>query len=217
MYAVGARVHVPGGAFPGVDETIASVTGVTREELLHLERRADGTYTMVYHLTLDDPDRLEDVLASDDEVIHAEILDAGGRWYCFVHVTEPDEFFDLIGIADEHALVIERPIQFVDGGIQITVAGQSESLQAAFEKAAEAVDVRVEWSGGYDPAEPDVLARLTERQREAIQAAYDLGFYEKPRRATYEEIADALECAPSTANELLRRAETTIVAAVLDE
>ncbi|MDZ7730630.1 MAG: helix-turn-helix domain-containing protein [Natrialbaceae archaeon] len=91
-----------------------------------------------------------------------------------------------------------------------------ESLQAAFEEAAEAIDVDVEWSGGYDPAGSDVLSRLTSRQREAIQTAYELGFYEKPRRTSYEEIADALECAPSTANELLRRAETAIVSSVLE-
>jgi predicted DNA binding protein len=61
----------------------------------------------------------------------------------------------------------------------------------------------------------DAFARLTERQQEALVRAYELGYYETPRSVSFEEVAAELDCASSTANELLRRAEATVVEAVL--
>jgi predicted DNA binding protein len=56
---------------------------------------------------------------------------------------------------------------------------------------------------------------LTDCQRTALEPAHDLGFYETPRTVTYDDIAAELGCAPTTANELLRRAESRIVEALL--
>ena len=216
MQAVRLRLRIPGGAFPGVDEALAAADGLRREQLIHFEWLTDGSYTLLYRLTVDDHDVVDAVLADHSDVLTYEHTESGGHRYCFVHVVERDYLSDLLEIVDEHALVVDRPIRFVDGGIALTVAGPAGSLQEAFHTATDEVRAEVEWSGEYDPAVEDALSKLTSRQREAIQTAYDLGFYEKPRRTSYEEIAAELECAPSTANELLRRAETVVVGAVLD-
>lgn len=216
MQAVRLRLNVPDGSFPGVDTALARTDGVDREQLIHFEWLTDGSYTLLYRLGGNDAAAVDGVLADHPDVLTYEVHESGGRWYCFVHVTERDYLSDLLEIVDEHALVIDRPIQFVDEGVALTVAGPASALRGAFRDATDLVRVEVRWSGEYEPGVADALTQLTSRQREAIRTAYDLGFYEKPRQTSYEEIANALGCAPSTANELLRRAETAVVGAVLD-
>lgn len=216
MQAARFRLRVPGGSFPGVDRLLARADGVEREQLVHFEWLNDDTYLLLYRLRLDDPASVEGVLAEHPEVLASDLRESGEDWYCFVHVTERDFLSELLAIADEHALIIDRPVRFVPEGVALTVAGTAEGLRDAFQAATDTVSIDVEWSGEYDPGVTDALRQLTPRQREALRTAYDLGFYENPRRSDYEELAEALECAPSTANELLRRAETAVVGAVLE-
>ena len=52
---------------------------------------------------------------------------------------------------------------------------------------------------------------IADRQLEVFRTAVESGYYEIPRRATHEEIADSLECAPSTVDEHLRKAESRVL------
>lgn len=52
---------------------------------------------------------------------------------------------------------------------------------------------------------------LTATQRRAIRTAWEHGYYEIPREATLEEIADELGYAVSTVSDLLRRGQATLV------
>ena len=209
------------GAFPGVDRALASADGFAREQLLNLEWRADHSSALLYRIAgragTDARAAVESVLDDHPEVRHHEVVDAGaGTVYAFVHVSEREPLSELLAIVERHALLLDLPFTFTEAGVSVTVAGDAEALQRAFAEASDTIDVDVEWSGGYRPESSAPLARLTDRQREALQVAYDEGFYRTPRAVTHEEIAEALDCAPSTANELLRRAEATLVGAVLD-
>jgi len=53
--------------------------------------------------------------------------------------------------------------------------------------------------------------RLTPRQREVLQLAYQSGFFESPRLQTGTELAEALSLAQSTFNYHLRRAQRTLL------
>lgn len=53
--------------------------------------------------------------------------------------------------------------------------------------------------------------RLTQRQREVLEAAHDAGYYEWPRRTDGEEIAAELGISPSTFREHLRTVEQRLV------
>ncbi|EMA41672.1 helix-turn-helix domain-containing protein [Halobiforma nitratireducens] len=52
---------------------------------------------------------------------------------------------------------------------------------------------------------------LTDPQREALRTAYELGYFEIPRRASLEAVAAELDVAPSSASERLRRAQTQLI------
>jgi predicted DNA binding protein len=68
------------------------------------------------------------------------------------------------------------------------------------------------------PAAPGILeSLLSERQREAIAVAVDRGYYEIPRQMSHEDVAAAVDCAPSTAAEHLRKAESKLLQSVVGD
>ncbi|WP_370628387.1 helix-turn-helix domain-containing protein [Halorientalis salina] len=68
--------------------------------------------------------------------------------------------------------------------------------------------------GEYDRGLQLSESLLTDRQQEAVRAAIDHGYYEVPRSGSVEDVAAALDCAPSTASNHLRKAEARLAEAV---
>jgi hypothetical protein len=52
---------------------------------------------------------------------------------------------------------------------------------------------------------------LTDQQQEALRIAYELGYFDIPRKATLEEVAAKLDIAASSVSERLRRAQTQLI------
>lgn len=52
---------------------------------------------------------------------------------------------------------------------------------------------------------------LTDRQYEALRTAHELGYFDVPRRASLDEIADELDVSASSASERLRRAQAQLI------
>ena len=59
------------------------------------------------------------------------------------------------------------------------------------------------------------LSRLTTKQRQALLAAYSLGYYDVPRRISSEQLAKRLKLGTSTYAEHLRKAERGLLSSVL--
>lgn len=68
--------------------------------------------------------------------------------------------------------------------------------------------------GEYEGREGS-LHPLTDRQREVVEATYDLGFYDVPRRASTEDVASELGVDAATVSEHLQRAERNLLAQTL--
>ncbi|WP_248515265.1 bacterio-opsin activator domain-containing protein [Salinarchaeum laminariae] len=60
------------------------------------------------------------------------------------------------------------------------------------------------------PLQRQFATALTDRQRTALEAAYHAGFFEWPRNASAEDVADSLGVAPSTFHQHLRKAERKV-------
>ena len=60
-----------------------------------------------------------------------------------------------------------------------------------------------------------LYAQLTDRQREILAAAVEVGYYEVPRQASHEDIADHLGIAPATVGEHLRKIESTVLKEII--
>jgi len=56
---------------------------------------------------------------------------------------------------------------------------------------------------------------LTEKQREVVEEAYELGYYDTPRKISLSEVADQLGIAKSTCSETLHRVEERVMSEFL--
>lgn len=64
----------------------------------------------------------------------------------------------------------------------------------------------------YDLEDPKLgQYDLTEKQREALLRALELGYFEVPRLATLQDVADVLDISPKSVSERLRRGQTNLV------
>jgi predicted DNA binding protein len=111
-------------------------------------------------------------------------------------------------------------VRAVDGRLVVSFyAPDRETVRRAVEALQGDFDVelrRLVASGDSEvESDPTVVdrAHLTDRQREVIETAHRLGYFEYPRRATAEAVAGTLGSSPSAFAETLRAAER----AVLDE
>jgi len=135
-------------------------------------------------------------------------------WVC--EETRPETRAWRDAFADRQLIVVP-PIRFDDAAVMaMTVVGSGSDIQDTLETVPPEVDVTVEEVGTYDRRGGTLAGTLTDRQLAAASTALRLGYYEVPRGATLEDVADALGCAESTASVLLRRAERDVLSRVLD-
>ncbi|WP_276301833.1 helix-turn-helix domain-containing protein [Halorussus lipolyticus] len=125
-------------------------------------------------------------------------------------------FDSVFQVLSRSGMVVRKPIIYRDCKVFGRIVGRSEPVEAALESAPNAFDLRVDEIRTYrgDPKRPEVA--LSDRQREAVEAALRLDYYDQPRGATHEDIADELGCAPATASDHLQKAERKIMSAVVD-
>jgi predicted DNA binding protein len=60
------------------------------------------------------------------------------------------------------------------------------------------------------------MDELTDRQREALEAAYRAGYFEWPRESSAEEVAGTLDISRPTFQGHLRKAEDAVLAALFE-
>ncbi|MDX1745970.1 MAG: helix-turn-helix domain-containing protein, partial [Halobacteriales archaeon] len=85
-------------------------------------------------------------------------------------------------------------------------------VQRAFDELPPAVrdELDVEQLTEYVPDVFTLQAGLTARQREILDTAVDIGYYDDPRRATVADVASELGINQSTASEHLRKLEARV-------
>lgn len=147
----------------------------------------------------------------------AEVVESSGAagtdgFYLFVSERLEGSARELVGAFADQDVVVAPPVVYdVDGTVRLTIVGGNDALQRAVDRTPTDVSVRIEQirtgAAGVRPAGES----LSDRQREVVESAVELGYYEEPREATVEDVADRVECAPSTAAEHLRKAEAVLV------
>lgn len=161
--------------------------------------------------TTADPDAYAAALRQTDRVYDYQLVPAGEeRIFVFVEQEPLPGAVALQDFVEEMGLVVVPPWEFHEDGIRFVVAGAEEALQRAFEAAPSGLQVELERFGEFT-GRTDLGSALTERQREAVSVAVDLGYYDVPRTAGVRDVAERLDCAASTASDLLRRAEAAVM------
>jgi DNA-binding CsgD family transcriptional regulator len=97
-------------------------------------------------------------------------------------------------------------------GARLSFTGSQDAIVKIIEEYEDVgVSPNLERLGDYE-GEPRPLHELTDRQREVIRTAYELGYFEVPREATTDDVAAELDVDPSTVTEHLQRAERNLIA-----
>lgn len=135
--------------------------------------------------------------------------------YAFAHQTGFEFDDDVLDLLASASVVFLPPVTFFeDGTATFEAVGETADLSDFYRQLGTLLDVRIErvhdFQRGSNPA------NLTTRQQSALEAAVAVGYYDVPRTGTVEAVAAELDCAKSTAGELLRKAESAVVTQFTD-
>lgn len=172
--------------------------------------------TMLFSVDGADAD-IDRVLLEGDAVHRAELtpMDDGRAVLLLTLVPENVPMVGrLFEAFTRSGLVVETPVVYREGSVRATFVGESRALQSLLDSFPPEVAVDVQQVGTFGGS--GTAAALSDRQRQAVEVGIELGYYDVPRGATHEDVADRLGCAPSTASEHLQKAEAKLVRAAIE-
>lgn len=203
------------GEIAGMYDLLANASFVRRAETLHWNFSGDRIGIM--HYVEGDAEAYRNAVESLPEVEDYELTrDNGDSFYAYQVCDVPEPARELFGALSTGRTIVIPPTEYAqDGTVSLSLLGTSGDLQAAIDDIPEPVEVDVHEITGLDRAANALESVLSERQRAVIDTALERGYYEIPREASHEDVAEAVGCAPSTAAEHLRKAESALVKSVL--
>lgn len=196
-----------------IDESDA----VDRDVLLHGTVLSEPDDTFLFYVE-GDIDVYADALRSVDRIREFEVtrIDETGH---YVFLTQRRDAVDeaMFVPLQRPGIVVVPPIDFRPNGIaQLTVIGTGETLRDALAEFPDRIETTVLRIGEYDWRQDLFDPGLTDRQFDALAAAVESGYYESPRAATVEDVADRIDASPSTTSEHLRKAESAMMTAFME-
>jgi len=221
MKCLHLTVHVSDETLHPVHRAICEGAPIERELLFHAN--PGGALAALLFYAEGDAEAYETLLADTEQVDSYDLVPAARGCYAYVR-EEPrpqDEVF--YEAFDLGSLVLVPPVEFrPDRTMRLTVLGEADRLEAAVDALETDDSVRVDVDGVESRPGPSRAGRigggdLTGRQREALAAAWEAGYYEVPREGSIADVADALGVAESTAATHLRKAEARLVGRVVGE
>lgn len=195
-----------GFAALGIDELVSLCRSAGIRDFEELACHGDGSVVQAEVETRLDEERLR-ALEYVDRWEH--VSESDGTHLYVIAFTAPelsadiaDRMDDLVGTCDPD--VSERGATLSLVGSRAAIAGTVRGYED------DGVTPTLERFGEYDgPERP--LDGLTDRQREVIRVAYDMGYYEVPRDVSTGDVAAELDVDPSTVAEHLQRAERNLL------
>lgn len=203
-------VCMPSDGHPA--EELVTESNLTREQLYHTTVMADGTMILLGRLR-GDLNQARRVFEAEDDVLGYNISGgAEGSGLAYVHARPPPGIREFLTLQREHEVFFDFPIDSTSrGGMRVDMIGESnEVLQEALADIPDEMEVTIERIGRYPESTVGAAVRLTDRQREILNVALDLGYYEVPRRATHEDIAEQMKLTVGTVSEHLQKIEARV-------
>lgn len=200
-------------------EVVIPDSSVTEGLLLNVQLLPDGTL-LELALVRAETDESLTVLEADartEQFAREVVKTQDGQWYVYQHCRPTEQVQALLHLLNDHRLMIMFPVRF-DGeaGLTVEIIGSESDVQSGFDELPSEIRRRtsIEQVAEYSPRAAGVVSVLTERQREVLNTAAAVGYYDVPRQGTADDVANAVGCAPSTASEHLRKVEARILSAL---
>ena len=200
-----------------MQEFLREGDAIEREELVawNLMRDRDVEFALFY--VVGDQSAYRREIETVDSVPRYTLSSVDdGSFYAYVcqETREADDAFRA-AFADLELVVLPPIVYDHRGDVHMTVVGEADSFGRLVEGLPEGMDADVRSLGRYDRRHGAVTADLTDRQYEAVEAAVRAGYYDTPARADLADVGAALDCAPSTASNLLSRAEAAVLGRIV--
>lgn len=208
-----AIVHIPHGEYEtvGLAELVSAIREAGLRDITELVCETEGCLVVV---TLASPIDRDDLSRVEHLKWWERLSEEGDR---VVYLFKLD-FSGLDGnvrpvLSSE---VSNDEIRVTDDGIDVTMVGSQQAIAREIGEYSDAgMTVLLERLGDYRGPR-DTLDVLTDRQREILETAYELGYFDVPRNGSTADVADSLDLDPSTVAEHLQRAERNLVGTLLD-
>lgn len=179
----------------------------------------DATFRLLSGLRAGDTAiELGEVIADDPKAVLERSHDAIEGWE-LLEATDDRALtkyettdIDLYEFVESTTLTVEFPVVVRDGWYEFDLTGTRAELDG-FRDALDAGGQPYELRSVVGTSASGGL--LTDRQREVLETALLMGYFEVPRECTLAELSDSLGIDPSTASTVLRRGESRIVATYL--
>ncbi|MFP8951580.1 helix-turn-helix domain-containing protein [Natrialbaceae archaeon A-arb3/5] len=171
----------------------------------------NGHNVFLFHV-VGDREAYRERLAAFDGSMSFDITDGDGKaFYVYIREKPGDLGEKLIAAFARGSLVPIPPLEYrMDWSLRFGLVGEPEDIRAALDAVPDEIETTVERVGEYQGGDSTV-AVLTDRQREALRVAREMGYFAVPREASVEDVAAELGCAPGTAAEHLRKAQQRVV------
>ena len=184
--------------------------GLEYRAIHRMELLADDTVAM-FAEGRGDVEKLRGILSESPEIYEFSISGDDAGFFAYTRYAADDLTRMLMEGRRESSYLIDMPVEYTDdGGLRVTYIGTEAAFADVLSEQPAGVSIEIERTGPYTPGPRHVVSRLTERQREVLREAVDLGYYREPREATHEEIATATGLAETTVGEHLRKIEASV-------
>ncbi|KTG08506.1 hypothetical protein AUR64_17655 [Haloprofundus marisrubri] len=180
--------------------------------------------------------RVEEVFSADDSApLYLLFWASGGDFEAFESELNADETVLSVDVLDTYETqklyrvqvdpeVTLYPLSALVGASRLEVTATHEGLDvrmrfpdrdalATFRHRLRDHDVSFTLKRLYTPDSPDTTEQygLSEKQRTALRSAVRIGYFDVPRRASLDELAEELGISGQAASERLRRGTTALV------
>lgn len=173
----------------------------------------DGVET-ISSFVYGNPDIYESLLAEQNSVLEYNITPDEDGFFVYLRQELGPEGISMMDSLAQDTVVIVPPIEFrSDQTMQMTIVAHPDDLKAVSDGIPEGISIEILKIGD---GVMTFATPISERQQDALQVAWDVGYFDVPRRNGIETVAEELDCAVSTASELLRRGEAHAISQLLE-
>ncbi|NGM68757.1 bacterio-opsin activator [Natronolimnobius sp. AArcel1] len=199
-------------ALAPIHEGICASPDISRELILG-GHAVDGVETIT-SFVYGDREAYESLLATLESVREYEITPAEEGFFLYLRRDLGPDGRSLLDALTQETVVVVPPMEVrSDRTIRLTLVGDSSALSSVIEDVAAGTTIDILWTSDRVTT---TETPVSDRQLAALETAWELGYYEVPRRNGIEAVAEELDCAVSTASELLRRGEARIIGQTLE-
>jgi DNA-binding MarR family transcriptional regulator len=196
-----------------MEQALSNVESYTIIEMVRIDFHR-GIKVGIMEVTMKEGFTIGDLTFPPPAQVVSVIQSSGQTHTCVVQVQAPKEMLGMFRQFDLD-LIWDTPMGFSGDTLVLSVVGEDEELRKlmdVIDTIGEVMEMHVQQASFH---QEDILANLTDRQREVLVAAKRYGYYDYPRRMNAEELSKRVGVSKATVVEHLRKAEGRLMASLL--